>query len=419
MNVLLLGNGFDLYHKLPTKYHNFLHVTETLISNESERFLCAGDVFALINVKQNDEFISKCYSSHKEVYDELNLEVDLQTRIINLCKENWWFHYFSDTFDKDAGWIDFEKEIAHVLRAFKKFLDNADVKFSLNAIFEKEGDLSYIISYFDFFYEDNTDYGDMGVYQKRIIGEYITENPTNSGNYIIDQQKVVSFLLEQLENVAKALQLYLMAFVENAVSLMKDRSNYKTCDALVDIDHTVTFNYTDTYNMLYSDNSTYYLHGNVSDEIILGINPDEYDEPGSIDTLLVRFKKYFQRNLLDTDVSFWRWLGAFRRSGKKSVLLIMGHSLDITDEDIIKELINDAKRIYVFYHDRDAKIQYITNLVGIFGKTEFDQIRHNKKLEFVPLASDFKQLKQVLYDNSYAREREKAAAFRKQFQDLI
>ena len=30
MNVFLLGNGFDLYHKLPTKYINFLNTVEFL-----------------------------------------------------------------------------------------------------------------------------------------------------------------------------------------------------------------------------------------------------------------------------------------------------------------------------------------------------------------------------------------------------
>jgi hypothetical protein len=55
----------------------------------------------------------------------------------------------------------------------------------------------------------------------------------------------------------------------------------------------------------------------------------------------------------------------------------------------------------------------------MFGKNEFDQIRYNKKLEFVSLDSDFKELKQVLHDNSYERAREIAASFRDQVQNLI
>ena len=30
MNVLFLGNGFDLFHKLPTKYINFLNTVDSL-----------------------------------------------------------------------------------------------------------------------------------------------------------------------------------------------------------------------------------------------------------------------------------------------------------------------------------------------------------------------------------------------------
>lgn len=32
MNILLLGNGFDLAHRLPTKYTEFLDVVESFIS---------------------------------------------------------------------------------------------------------------------------------------------------------------------------------------------------------------------------------------------------------------------------------------------------------------------------------------------------------------------------------------------------
>ena len=410
MNVLLLGNGFDIYHKLPTKYHNFLHVVEILIDHENERFICAGDVFKLAKVQAEDEFIGACYEAHKDIYDKLNLDEKLQGEIVRLCKDNLWFRYFSASFDKDAGWIDFEKEISHTLKAFKIFLDNADVKFCLNDIFENRADLQYVISYFNFFYGDNENHIDMGIYPNKVNSKYIREYPAHSKNYIIDKQKIVGLLFEQLENIAKALQLYLLAFVENALSLIKDTEGSRKCEAFVDIDHTVTFNYTNTYNVLYSDNSTDYLHGNISDEIILGINPDEYDELEKIDTLMVAFKKYFQRNLLDSDVALWKWLSTFRSKKKGSVLLIMGHSLDVTDEDIIKELIKDAKRIYVFYHNNDAKVQYITNLITMYGKEQYDNIRHEKKLEFISLESDFKELKKVLDANCAAKEHKRRAA---------
>ena len=36
MNMLFLGNGFDLWHCLPTKYENFLHTVDFLQKNLDE-----------------------------------------------------------------------------------------------------------------------------------------------------------------------------------------------------------------------------------------------------------------------------------------------------------------------------------------------------------------------------------------------
>lgn len=36
MNIFLVGNGFDLYHGLPTKYENFLHTMEYIINHKND-----------------------------------------------------------------------------------------------------------------------------------------------------------------------------------------------------------------------------------------------------------------------------------------------------------------------------------------------------------------------------------------------
>lgn len=411
MNVLLLGNGFDIYHKLPTKYHNFLHVTELLIKNKQERFLSVGDVLSHPYLSNKDKFVAECYHAHKEVYDNLNIDKEIQTELIKLCDENIWFTYFLQSFDKDAGWIDFEKEIAHVLRAFQHLLKETKPIFSLNDIFEEDPDLKYIILYFNYFYIETKEViHDFDTFYK-VHDRFTTEVPMNSKNYIIDKDKIVQLLFDKLIDAAKALNLYLGAFVENAVTKMVASNDFDKCNAIVDIDHTVTFNYTNTYNVIYSNNTTNYIHGKISDKIVLGINPDKYDNVDTIDTLMVNFKKYFQRTFLGTDVEFLTWLNDIREKKEKIVLLIMGHSLDVTDEDILKELFNEAYRIYILYHDADAKVQQITNLIKMFGKEKFDNIKQDKKLTFLSLNSNFKELRKVLYDNAVAREAEKLRAF--------
>ena len=46
MNLLLLGNGFDIYHKIPTKYENFLHTIEFLKKSYNSDMKTIGDVFS-------------------------------------------------------------------------------------------------------------------------------------------------------------------------------------------------------------------------------------------------------------------------------------------------------------------------------------------------------------------------------------
>jgi len=66
-------------------------------------------------------------------------------------------------------------------------------------------------------------------------------------------------------------------------------------------------------------------------------------------------------------------------------LEIIGHSLDITDKDIIVDMFQLATTIKIYCHNHSAIGSYIRNLIAIFGKNRFDSIRESKQLEFVLL----------------------------------
>src|SRR5699024_1065215 len=100
--------------------------------------------------------------------------------------------------------------------------------------------------------------------------------------------------------------------------------------------------YTHTYESIYSEGTVFHLHGDTSYEIILGINSDENDTVGTIDTSFVSFKKYYQRALYETDVDYLSWLRKKPQKENKINLVVMGHSLDITDQDIISALFDMA-----------------------------------------------------------------------------
>src|SRR5690606_24443382 len=90
MNILIVGNGFDLSHYLPTKYDHFMDVMGAIETHEGETM-------------SFDELFSKCREDWfivktKEYYltENLSLEKDQLTEIKKLLKENSWYQYFKD-----------------------------------------------------------------------------------------------------------------------------------------------------------------------------------------------------------------------------------------------------------------------------------------------------------------------------------
>ena len=147
----------------------------------------------------------------------------------------------------------------------------------------------------------------------------------------------------------------------------------------------ISFNYTSTFNKLYGISANAdvgHIHGTVRDEIVLGINPDKYDEIKDLDTSFIQFKKYYQRVRFNADESYSEIFSDCNFDAESMDLCIIGHSLDITDSDILKEWIEKSSSIVIYYHNENVIGSYIKNLIAMFGKKEFDSIRKEKKLTF-------------------------------------
>ena len=396
-NILLLGNGFDLYYKLPTKYADFLHVVAFLQNHRKDTFATIGDVFSQQTLQNTDPFIKVCYDAHTKTYDSTPLKQDDITEIIRLTEKNIWFEYLSSVFNKDVGWIDFEKEIGVVLDCFGKALKKPTVfAFSAKEQYEK-----FILGLFKFFINKAPSGKVVTIGAYEVNKDYCTENPQGSKIEVINTEKVVGKLYEELCGLSKALKLYLTCFVENAYDLLKNDGTWTRIDFFSHIERAVTFNYTNTYENLYFNNAAFHIHGNTKNEIVLGVNPDQSDNIDSIDTTFVCFKKYYQRTLFDTDVDYLRYLGDLVDTKMPYRLFTMGHSLDVTDKDIIAELFQNAKEIVVLYHNLDAKKSYIANLIKIFGKDSFEMLKKDKKLIFTYLESDLNSIKSLLSQESW------------------
>lgn len=179
--------------------------------------------------------------------------------------------------------------------------------------------------------------------------------------------------------------------------------------AELSIDKVVSFNYTDTFRLLYATNINSieydFIHGKVGDKdkfsfniqdnnMVLGI--DEYldDSRKNIDVDYIQFKKYFQRIHKETGCKYKMWIKEMQEDDEKKYneiisiqpkadkemtrklclrhnLYIFGHSLDVTDKDILKELIlNENVITTIFYLNKQVYAQQIANLVKVIGQDE-------------------------------------------------
>ena len=216
MNVLLLGNGFDLYHYFPTRYDNFLHTVDFLIQYFDENTMNKiGDILGDERLSACDNFIPLCYKEHKEAYDEVDLNIENIKRIIELAQDNIWFKYFLSSYNKELGWIDFEKEIARVLNVFDEFFCQCNDATSFDYPEEKSN--AYILKCFDFFlsYYSGSIMGLEAYFPGgyHISSEFKLEDPIGSKNMVLDKQKIISKLNKELIEIAETLRLYLSDFI--------------------------------------------------------------------------------------------------------------------------------------------------------------------------------------------------------------
>lgn len=411
MNILLLGNGYDLNYKLPTSYRNFLLTLDFLIKNDLNNINNIGDVFGNHKLNNQDCFIKSSYEKYKDVYDNIQLDKEILQKMVEKTKNNVWFSYLINSFNKDVGWIDFEKEIAFVIECFQYFFKKVHCfKNTDGALFDpsevcKGNDSRYIVlGVFNFFTMGKFSPYNSSV--REVNPAYIIEYPLASKNYIINKKKIIDVLYNQLNEFIEVLKIYLHCFIDNTTKVLYEKGKITTLGVMNNSDVVISFNYTNTFELFYPSVKMFHVHGNVNNRIVLGINSDQNDKEETIDTSFLMFKKYYQRTYYATDISYLRWLRGYIGPDDIGViieevnLLVMGHSLDVTDENYIRELFSLASKITILYHDDNAKKQYIQNLVNIFGGYEFEQIRDKKELEFLSLNSDLSNFCKEREDNS-------------------
>ena len=343
-NILVIGNGFDLAHKLPTTYGDFLGFVQNFQEYQRD------------NMPQDDTF----YSYFKKLHEE---ETDIFNEIDKLVSNNFWLKHFIKVFKKrcregKTGWIDFESEISIIIQSF----DSERLRLK-NKVSTPKPNTNIMQSLNDIIYERNF----------------------SPDNY----KKRKCQLYEDLNRLTRCLEIYLSDYIK--IDMCKP---LKVIQNLI-IDGGISFNYTNTFEKIYCKIFPHvkydYIHGkakingNVNNcNLVLGIDEYLQTEQRDKDNEFIQFKKFFQRIYKRTGNQYIDWLDDM--NNRPLNIYVYGHSLDVTDADIFRRLIlaNHAKT-HIFYHNQEALGNQIANLVKIIGEEKLIQFTDGSKckIEFI------------------------------------
>lgn len=403
-NILILGNGFDLAHKIPSKYRNFLtfcyllqtYTGDTTTKNYSKYTLESNEernLYAFIcnDIYERNEFFSKV----KEIIDEENIYPKYGDVLPLLMDNVWISHFYGKAGDKN--WIDFESEIARIINTFDSIYwsyiqagetGRASIPIKDNDAENAEKIIKEL--------QDTFNAETVIQYKKNKASISITIDKAEIDNLRI---KISS----DLEKLTELLGFYLSI----VLALMVKSKKLHAIDQIksLQIDKVLSFNYTNTYELLYDTDKTngkidyHYIHGtfdrNEESDVNMVLGVDDYlekDLSNSLmneDTYFIEYKKYYQRILKKTGTKYLQWKHALDTNGFQSQLYIYGHSLDKTDKDVLSGLIlSETAHTNIFYRDKKDLGDKIANLVRVIGRDNTIEFTGNGKLEFIEIDQD-------------------------------
>lgn len=341
MDILVIGNGFDLAHDLKTSYKDFLD--------------CCS--------KKNLKDCTEGSPDYKK-----------------LCENNLWMKHFIAR-QKQLGdtWIDLENEIYSAIEILKEhpaIKGLGDIKYlcpQLLSIQKDDNKFKFhdIKKYSTF--SDNAPHIDMKEYMIDITeGMFYV--------YIKTPKGFINFLYDQLREFTKGFENYLN---ENICSPKAIGSKFVLSSRYNSID-VLSFNYTDICETFYKYNcntscqnlkiNPIYVHGKAdkSDNCNLVLGTHSFDNK-SIPVDFNIFKKHNQRHKYGTIEAYQELLKTLNEYDNiKPVFHVIGHSLDKTDHNILKHvfLANKNAEINIYYHNEEAQERLINNITKIISEEE-------------------------------------------------
>lgn len=380
--ILITGNGFDLFHHLPTKYQHFMSVMKTIENNQFNKEVSFDDLFGLefkIDSKYDYNAIIDNYIVENILFNHEKLN-----RIKEMLKDNLWYKYFSKVLEIDT-WIDFEIEVESVLNQFEIFNKHKDKR-----IIKKNA--------FDDYLFDYTDFKLFQIINDKMVGQIpfsLNEKYINKRSNSIDIRQMLDDLAKSFEDFIKIFNRYLI----DIVSVFYPEIIQKPLIPFQLMDEIYTFNYTPTLEQIYKvdKSKVVYLHGEINEDcnkqnIVLGIS----EMPKTIETnKVIDFTKYYQKIIKNSNKKFIQIPSKNQAYSGETFFYIIGHSLDNSDKEYVLDLFEFLKqdtlnksRICVFYYDDKDRDSKIRNLLNVVEEKLISKMNREDRLSFVELNTE-------------------------------
>ena len=246
MNIIVIGNGFDIAHNLPTKYTDFLEFVKVI------RYILNTKNMNDIDWGKTDPQIKRIVTD-----DTGNIRNNLFSKEKvwkNLLDNNFWIEYFlqNDMHGKE-NWIDFESEISDVIQSLHRDMHGNEMEFNI--------------------YDDIP-----SVLSNEFLDCYVNDH--NMEIYKDIKEK----LYDDLNKLIKALEIYLFQYVDKieCKKISPDIEEIINASNEEKENKVLCFNYTNTIEKLYTNNCEIdidYIHGKVNNNyeieknnMVLGID---------------------------------------------------------------------------------------------------------------------------------------------------
>ena len=366
MRYAIIGNGFDLECGLNTSYRDFLSFVK---DGEFERLDKSGFGPAF--------------------------PVDWQ----GFRDRNFWYERFN-TIQIGSGWVDFENEIARVV---------ANVERSM---LREDGSIAFMADEVEWTTSNSS---------KQMLNEIVC-SWQGTDISIETYQELVKQLIYDLNELTRCFEAYLFNHVKTTVPKSTEATERLIKDLnACDVARVISFNYTSTLEGMLKQNGFdadfCYVHGVVTDgsgknRMVLGIDERSDAEESERLAAFGPFRKYNQRIYKQADSRYMTWLlddcvpynkarelsemedhfvlssgsgvdlektlkrisvmkGENENEKRVKEVIIFGHSLGVTDKDILKAFISlPDTRTVVYYHNEESFSHQVSNMTAILGVDE-------------------------------------------------